>query len=94
MSIETIDPTLCPLCGGINACVLASGDGDADVRRCWCFHEYIPAGALERVPAAARDMACICDTCLRQLRKHPDALILEATPLRLAKLRILLKQQS
>lgn len=47
MSIETIDPTLCPLCGSINACVLASGDGDVDVQRCWCFHEHIPAGALE-----------------------------------------------
>jgi len=91
MSTEVIDPKLCPLCGNANACIIASGDGDADVQRCWCFREHIPAGALERVPTSARDRACICVRCLQQLRKSPDAVILGASPLRLARLNALLK---
>jgi hypothetical protein len=91
MSTETIDPRLCPLCGSANACVLASGDGDGDVQHCWCFTEHIPAGALERVPTSARERACICGRCLQQLRKSPDAVILSASPLRLARRDALLK---
>ncbi len=94
MSTEAIDPKFCPLCGNSNACVLASGDSDADVQRCWCFHEHIPADALERVPTSARDEVCICVRCLQQLRKCPDAVILSGTPLRLARMNALLKPRN
>jgi hypothetical protein len=30
---------------------------------CWCFHEHIPAEVIERVPAEARDRACVCQGC-------------------------------
>jgi hypothetical protein len=33
---------------------------------CWCFHAEIPAEVLERVPAEARDRACVCQGCASQ----------------------------
>ena len=54
----TLDPRRCPLCGEGNACGMAAGQGD-----CWCKTLKIPPEVLERVPAAARDAACVCESC-------------------------------
>jgi hypothetical protein len=51
-------PGRCPLCGVVNECGLAAG-----ASTCWCFSETITADATARVPAAARDAACLCRTC-------------------------------
>jgi len=55
----TPDPSRCPLCGETNACGMVAGD----VSPCWCKSVKIPAPVLERVPAVARDKACICERC-------------------------------
>jgi len=54
----TVDPRRCPLCGNGNACGMAEG-----ASTCWCFQAHIPAEVIERVPAEARDRACICQGC-------------------------------
>ena len=38
---------------------------------CWCFHVPIAPGALEQLPAAAGDRACLCPNCLRALTGEP-----------------------
>ncbi len=53
-----VDPARCPLCGEPNACELAGGR-----TRCWCFETPVPAETLARVPAEARDLACVCRPC-------------------------------
>jgi hypothetical protein len=53
-----LDTTRCPLCGSGNACGMAAGKED-----CWCFHAEISAEVLERVPAEARNKACVCQGC-------------------------------
>src|SRR6185295_7497090 len=59
------DPKRCPLCGEGNACGMAAGQqGD-----CWCKSVKIPAEVLERVPAAARDRACVCERCATGTRR-------------------------
>ena len=30
---------------------------------CWCFHATIPPEVIERVPAEARGVACVCQGC-------------------------------
>ena len=55
---ETIDPRRCPLCGADNACGAERGDA-----RCWCFEHPMPRELLGRVPAAARNLVCICRSC-------------------------------
>ncbi|MBI3157416.1 MAG: cysteine-rich CWC family protein [Burkholderiales bacterium] len=56
----SIDATRCPLCGGDNACAMASGHAD---RPCWCTQLSFDAGLLARVPADAKGAACICRRC-------------------------------
>jgi Cysteine-rich CWC len=58
MTEPAIDPRRCPLCGNGNACGMAEG-----ASTCWCFHAHIPAEVTERVPAEARDRACVCQGC-------------------------------
>ncbi|UJR82703.1 cysteine-rich CWC family protein [Sandaracinus amylolyticus] len=53
-----VDPTRCPLCGGDNECALLAGGGT-----CWCFSAKLAPEACERVPEAARGVACVCRAC-------------------------------
>lgn len=59
-----INPNVCPLCGGPNACGEASacriGQGKAE---CWCTNLKIAPETLARVPNAARNLVCICARC-------------------------------
>ena len=59
----SIDPARCPLCGGDNACAMASGDAD---RPCWCTRLSFDAGLLARVPAEVKGVACICRRCAEE----------------------------
>jgi hypothetical protein len=53
-----VDPARCPLCHGPNHCAIVSGR-----RVCWCFAIKILPDVLERVPAEARERACVCERC-------------------------------
>ncbi|HEU0051850.1 MAG TPA: cysteine-rich CWC family protein [Longimicrobium sp.] len=59
---ETIDTAACPLCGGANRCAMAGGEAPAD-GACWCASVRISTEVLARVPARARDRACLCARC-------------------------------
>ena len=63
---QFFDPARCPLCGGSNACLLASSV--AYKGQCWCAHEEIPAALLARVPEHLRNRACICRRCVEEFR--------------------------
>jgi hypothetical protein len=52
------DPTRCPLCGASNQCGMAAGSTE-----CWCFGATVSKEALERLPSAARGVACLCARC-------------------------------
>ena len=53
-----VDPSICPACGAPNTCGMSQGKSD-----CWCFSGSIPKAALERIPVAAKDLACLCPRC-------------------------------
>ncbi len=55
---EAVDPARCPLCGEPNACARVAGQA-----RCWCFDVRLRPEVLDRVPASARGVACLCSTC-------------------------------
>ncbi|MBC7983225.1 MAG: cysteine-rich CWC family protein [Candidatus Obscuribacterales bacterium] len=61
----------CPLCGGPNACVLATKG--ASKQTCWCQQIKISAATIERIPKAQRNVACVCERCaLAQRRELPE----------------------
>jgi hypothetical protein len=55
---EALNPNVCPTCGEPNLCGLSQGQ-----ERCWCFDVLIPEAAQERIPLAAKNLACICARC-------------------------------
>lgn len=59
-----VDAGRCPLCGGANACAMevqrATGTPQPP---CWCLGAEFSRELIGRVPAAARDKACICAAC-------------------------------
>ena len=59
---EPVDSSRCPLCGQPNQC--AECDPDAQ-QLCWCMSATIAQDALERIPAALRNRACLCPRCAR-----------------------------
>lgn len=59
--------TLCPLCGGPNACQMCT---DATYKgNCWCFHVEMPDALLKRVRAEDRGRVCICHRCVAEARR-------------------------
>jgi arginase family enzyme len=54
--VNVLDPSICPSCGAPNTCGMSKGE-------CWCFSVSIPKAALERIPAEAKDLACLCPRC-------------------------------
>ena len=55
---KPVDPSLCPTCGEPNTCGMSQGKTE-----CWCFSASIPQAALDRIPAEAKNLACICQRC-------------------------------
>ncbi len=55
-----VDPSICPVCGAPNTCGMSQGKSE-----CWCFSVSISKAALERIPAEAKDRACLCPRCAR-----------------------------
>ena len=62
--LPAIDPTCCPLCGEANACAMeierTTGVAQGP---CWCMTARFDEALRERVPQAARGLACICARC-------------------------------
>ncbi|AYC33954.1 hypothetical protein D3880_17000 [Pseudomonas cavernae] len=63
--MTAVDPSRCPLCGQSNTCTLA--DPASATQPCWCFTAKVDPAALERVPAAQRQRACLCPRCAQNL---------------------------
>ena len=61
MSGPAVDPARCPLCGRENECASVSGAAS-----CWCFEVRIGRELIERIPAPARGVACVCRACAAQ----------------------------
>jgi hypothetical protein len=58
------DPARCPLCGTPNGCAMeAARVADAEPGPCWCLSMDFTAVLAGPLPAAARDVACICAGC-------------------------------
>jgi hypothetical protein len=57
----SVEPNLCPLCGGANECAVAADQ--RDVHGCWCWAASFAAATLEQLPEAARGSACVCRRC-------------------------------
>lgn len=65
-------PDRCPLCGEANGCPMAGGATCPGV--CWCRVVDMPSALVQRVPAEARGVACICHACVaRESRRQPKA---------------------
>ncbi|MES3001948.1 MAG: cysteine-rich CWC family protein [Pseudomonadota bacterium] len=59
-----VDPSRCPLCGEPNRCAMEiERETGAKQQTCWCTQVDFTADLLARVPAPARNQACICAVC-------------------------------
>lgn len=65
-----IDPSVCPLCGGPNACAMAAGETDEP---CWCTQVVIDPRVLDRIAPEQRGIACVCAACAAGDRAALDA---------------------
>lgn len=69
---QLVDPARCPLCGEPSRCAMACSkgacDSDPGAGTCWCFRVTIPQALLDRIPAPARGVACICARCVERAR--------------------------
>ena len=64
MPRPAINPRLCPLCGNANRCAMElERETGQPQPPCWCMAQKIPAEVLERIPAPARNTACVCAQC-------------------------------
>ena len=64
-SPSDVDPSRCPLCAGANQCAMAA---NPDATHCWCFEVTVAPEALERIPAEARGVACVCLECAKPVK--------------------------
>lgn len=62
-AVDTIDPSLCPLCNKNNHCGNLSACNSS--QGCWCSDKTIQfcETLLNTIPASAKNKACICKTC-------------------------------
>lgn len=58
-------PGLCPICGQPNACAMEA-ERATGIKQppCWCTQVTFTQDLLDRIPAAARNMACVCAACV------------------------------
>lgn len=57
---ESIDPLICPVCGGDNGCALLAG---RPIETCWCLRTRVPKELLAAIPDERRGKACVCRAC-------------------------------
>ena len=54
----------CPLCGQNNLCAVEARRATGEPQPpCWCVEASFSADLLARIPAAARNKACVCAPC-------------------------------
>jgi hypothetical protein len=62
--METIDPSVCPLCGAANQCAMEIAKATGrPVERCWCVDSMFTPELLATVPQATQGLSCICAGC-------------------------------
>ena len=61
--------SVCPLCGQPNRCAMEQRQGDAAPVPCWCTTAVFTPDLLQRIPEAARNVACVCRTCATQAKQ-------------------------
>jgi len=59
-------PQHCPLCGQPNQCAMeiARSTG-VEAGPCWCSRTTFSADLLNKIPEAARGVACLCAACVK-----------------------------
>lgn len=58
------NPDFCPLCGQPNGCALQAERRSGEPQGpCWCTQVKFERAVLERIPPAARRLACVCRAC-------------------------------
>ena len=57
---------LCPLCGQPNLCAMET-ERVTGIKQppCWCAQAQFSAELLNKIPEAARGIACLCATCVQ-----------------------------
>jgi hypothetical protein len=59
-----LDASRCPVCGEANRCAIElERETGQPQGPCWCMQAAFARGVLDRVPAEARRLACICARC-------------------------------
>ncbi|HEV2692821.1 MAG TPA: cysteine-rich CWC family protein [Verrucomicrobiae bacterium] len=61
------NPSLCPLCGGLNDCQMCS----VAIYKgpCWCMKVKIPEELIAQLPAESRNRTCICRACVMKFHR-------------------------
>ena len=58
------DPVLCPLCSMPNRCAMEVEKATGQPQpACWCTAVNFEPAVLAQLPAASRNLACICAAC-------------------------------
>ena len=66
--MNTIDPTLCPICREPNICAMEKAKATGTKPgRCWCMDAVFTPAVMDQVPDAAKGKACICAKCAETL---------------------------
>lgn len=52
---------------------MVTGKDPAD---CWCTKVEFPEGLLLLVPEEARNLACVCEDCVKKYREEGEAMLL------------------
>ena len=62
--MNTIDPTLCPICQEPNFCAMETAKASGTKpQRCWCMDAVITPEVMDLVPDQAKGKACVCAKC-------------------------------
>ena len=69
---QPVDPSLCPLCGEPNACLLAAAP-QASPSECWCASRRFDPGLIERLPPGSAGRAFVCSRCQLSAGRSPEA---------------------
>jgi hypothetical protein len=68
-----LDATCCPLCGLANQCAMEVESATGLKQPpCWCTQVDFNRDLLERLPAEARGLACICQACAARPQIPPE----------------------
>lgn len=67
-----LDKSKCPLCGESNQCAMEI-EQETGVPQgvCWCVGIAFSADLLTKIPAEAKNKACICKACAEQSALSP-----------------------